>query len=180
MPKRSKVGALPADTREWLEAVLVSNQFGGYEELAAALAARGYQISKSALHRHGQQFERRLAAIKEATEAARVIAEHAQDDADDRSAAVMGMVQSDIFHILVDLQDADGDTDPAERLKLRARAAKSIAELSRASVNQKKWMTAVRARAEQAASKADKIARRGGLSAAAADEIRRPILGIAA
>ncbi len=118
MPKRSKVGALPADTRQWLEAVLVSNQFGGYEELAAALEARGYRISKSALHRHGQQFERRLAAIKEATEAARVIAEHAQDDADDRSAAVMGMVQSDIFHILVDLQDADGDTDPAERLKL--------------------------------------------------------------
>ncbi|MFO0206700.1 MAG: phage protein Gp27 family protein, partial [Betaproteobacteria bacterium] len=34
-------------------------------------------------------------------------------------------------------------------------------------------------RAEQAASKADKIARRGGLSAAAADEIRRAILGIA-
>ncbi len=36
----------------------------------------------------------------------------------------------------------------------------------RASVNQKKWMTQVRQRAEQAASKADKIARRGGLSAA--------------
>lgn len=180
MPRRSKVGTLPQDVRQFVDAVLAQNQFGGYDALAAALADKGFSISKSALHRYGAKLEKRLAAIKAATEAARAIADTATDDADDRSAAVMSMVQSDIFNILVDLQDAEDDVDPADRLKLRARAAKSIAELSRASVNQKKWMVQVRERAEAAASKAESLARKGGLSEEAAGQIRAAILGIAA
>ena len=177
MPRRSKVGTLPADLRAFVDAVLANNQFGGYDALAAALEEKGFAISKSALHRYGSRLEKRLQAIKDSTEAARAIAEHAADDADDRSAAVMSMVQSDIFNILVDLQDAEDD--PVDKLKLRSRAAKSIAELSRASVNQKKWMVQVRQRAEAAASKAESLARKGGLSETAAAQIRAAILGIA-
>lgn len=179
MPPRSKVGALPADVKQFVDAVLVGNQFGGYDALSAALAEKGFAISKSALHRYGSKLEKRLQAINDATAAARTIAEHAGDDADNRSAAVMSMVQTDIFNILVDLQDAEDDVDPSDRLKLRSRAAKSIAELSRASVNQKKWMVEVRARAEAAATKADSLARKGGLSEQAAAQIRAAILGIA-
>lgn len=179
MPRRPKVGGLPADIRAWLDAVLVANQFGGYIELEKALADKGISISKSALHRHGSKLERRLQAVKDSTEAAKALAAAATDDADDRSAAVMSMVQSDIFNILVDLQDSEDEVTPTDRLKLRARAATSIAELSRASVNQKKWMVEVRAKAEAAASKAESLARKGGLSEQAAAEIRRAILGIA-
>jgi Protein of unknown function (DUF3486) len=180
VPRRSAVGALPPDVRAFVDQVLVGNQFGGYEALASALAEKGYAIGKSSLHRYGAKLEARMQAVKDSTEAARAIADLARDDADDRSAAVMSMVQSDIFGILVDLQDAEGDVAPADRLKLRARAAKSIAELSRASVNQKKWMVEVRVRAEAAATKAESLARKGGLTEQAAAEIRRAILGIAA
>jgi len=180
VPRRSKVGKLPADIRGWLDAILVGNQFGGYVALEAALRAKGYAVSKSALHRYGSKLERRLQAIRDSTEAARAIAQTAPDEADDRSAAVMSMVQSDIFNILVDLQDSEDDVPHAERLKLRSRAAKSIAELSRASVNQKKWMVDVRSRTEAAAKKAESLARKGGLSEDSAAEIRRAILGIAA
>lgn len=180
MPPRSKVGSLPQDVRAFVDAVLANNQFGGYEALADALAEKGFAISKSALHRYGAKLEKRLQAVKDSTDAARAIAAQAGDDADERSAAVMSLVQSDIFNILIDLQDAEDDVDAADRLKLRARAAKSIAELSRASVNQKKWMVQVRSRAEAAASKAESLARKGGLSESAAAQIRAAILGIAA
>ncbi|HDW0747774.1 TPA: DUF3486 family protein, partial [Escherichia coli] len=53
------------------------------------------------------------------------------------------------------------------------------ATLSRASVNLKKFQSEVRARAQQAASNAEKIARKGGLSSDAVQALRREILGIA-
>lgn len=138
MARRSKIGDLPAEVRRWLNATLVEGNFAGYELLEGALKERGFQISKSAIHRYGQNMERRLAAVRASTEAARQIAEAAPDDADQRSAAVISLVQTDIFNMLLLLQEAEG-ADPENRLKLMSRAAKSIAEISRASINVKKW-----------------------------------------
>ena len=180
MPPPSKVDRLPLATRDWLNRALIARGFGGYSELAQALSDMGYEISRSAVHRHGQALERKLSAIKASTEAARLIAEAAPDDEDARSAAVISMVQTEMFDVLLALQDAeDADTDAAERVKLLARAAKSIAELSRASVNQKKWAADVQARAQAAAESVEKIAAKGGLSEQAVAAIRREILGIA-
>ena len=179
MPRRSKVGALPDDVRQFVDAVLVGNQFGGYDALAAALDEKGFAISKSALHRYGSKLEQKMNAVKTATEAARALAANVQDDAGDLSAATLGLVQSSLFDVLVNLGEAEEVDDPAERVKLLARAGKAITEASRASVNQKKWMVEVRARAEAAASKAESLARKGGLSEQAAAQIRAAILGIA-
>lgn len=101
------------------------------------------------------------------------------DDADLRSAAAMSLVQTEIFNVMVAMQEAGEETDPSERLKLMARAAKPLAELSRASVNQKKWEATVRDKVQSAADAAARIARKGGLTAASVDEIRKSILGIA-
>ncbi|ECE5264134.1 DUF3486 family protein, partial [Salmonella enterica] len=62
---------------------------------------------------------------------------------------------------------------------LLSKVAKNVATLSRASVNLKKFQSEVRARAQQAASNAEKIARKGGLSAGAVQALKREILGIA-
>ncbi|MGK4383427.1 phage protein Gp27 family protein [Ectopseudomonas oleovorans] len=58
MPPRSKVGQLPAKVKAWLDQALAENNFSDYEALSAELAGRGFAISKSALHRYGQNFER--------------------------------------------------------------------------------------------------------------------------
>lgn len=180
MPKRSKVSTLPPDVRAWLDRALAEGNFSGYEQLEKLLAGKGYTIGKSSLHRYGQQLEQKLAAVKASTEAARAIADAAPDDADLRSAAAMSLVQTEIFNVMVALQEAGEESNPEERLKLMARAAKPLAELSRASVNQKKWEAEVKARIAAAADAAAKIATKGGLSSAAVDEIRRSILGISA
>lgn len=181
MPAPAKIALLPEDVRQALDQRLVGNAFSDYHALAAWLAEQGYEIGKSAIHNYGQGLKRKLAAIKASTEAARLIAESSPDDEDRRSEAVMSLLQSEMFTVLVNLQDAeDEEEDSAARVKLLSTAARATAALSRASVNQKKWAQDVRNRAEAAAAAVDTIARKGGLSADTAAAIRREILGIAA
>lgn len=177
MAKRSKISTLPPDVRTWLDRALAAGNFSGYEQLEALLTEKGFTIGKSSIHRYGQQLEAKLAAVRASTEAARAIAEAAPDDADLRSAAAMSLVQTEIFNVMVTLQEAN-NANPEERLKLMAKAAKPLAELSRASVNQKKWEAEVNGKVKAAADAAERIAKKGGLSATSVAEIRRSILGI--
>lgn len=179
MGRRSSINALPEDVRRWLERALLDQDHEGLAALEEALRERGYQVSRSAIHRYGQKIERRYAAIKASTEAARMLTEGAADDQDARSEAVIALVQTELFESIVNLQEAqDDDTDPSERIKLLSSAAKNIATLARASVNQKKFRHDVQERVEAAANAAEKIATKGGLSAQAVDALKREILGI--
>jgi hypothetical protein len=184
MARQSAIDALSPPDREWLNRQFMDKGFCGYEEIAALLAERGYSVGKSSIHRYGQKLERKLAAVQASTHAAMLIAEAAPDDADQRSNAVLSLIQTEIFNALVDFQEAT-DTDsedvmsPADRLTLLAKAGKGIADLSKASVNQKKWQIEIREKTEKAAEAVASIVKKGGLSQAASDEIKRQILGIA-
>lgn len=179
MARRSNIDGLPEDVRRWLERALAENNFSGYQALEEMMRERGYSISKSAIHRYGQKIERRFAAIKASTEAARFLTEGAADDQDARSEAVIALVQTELFESIVNLQEADDEgLSPEDRIGLLSSAAKNIATLARASVNQKRFRLEVQARVEAAASAAEKIAKKGGLSPEAAAEIRKSILGI--
>lgn len=180
MPRREKIATLSPEIRAWLEAELVKRGFGGYQQLEKLiLAEHDIKIDHSTIARYGKKLERKLDAIRASTEAARSIAAAAPDDADLRSAAVMSLVQTEIFDVLVNLQEAsDDDVDQVTRVKLLSQAAKNIATLSRASVNQKKWQSEVAARVQAVADRAADVARKGGLSANAVETIRREILGI--
>lgn len=181
MARRNSVDQLPKAVRDWLDKSLVEGNFSGYQLLEEAMREKGFAISKSAIHRYGQKIERRFAAIKASTEAARMLTEGAADDQDARSEAVIALVQTELFESIVNLQEAtDEDIDPAQRIALLSSAAKNIATLSRASVNLKKFQVEVRSRAEAAAANVEKIAKKGGLSAESVEQLRREILGIAA
>lgn len=179
MPRRPAIDLLPDDVRAELDRRLVASGFGGYVALEAWLGDQGFEIGKSQIHRHGQALEEKLSAIRASTQAAAAIAEAAPDDADQRSAAVISLVQTEVFNVLVGLQQAEAEEDPTARIKLLSKVAKSVAELSRASVNLKKFQTTVADRVRAAADAIEKKARKGGLSAATVDEIKREILGIA-
>lgn len=180
MARKRAVDGLPPEVRAWLDKALMQDNFSGYALLEEALKERGHQISKSALHRYGQKIERRFAAIKASTEAARLLTEGAADDQDARSEAIIALVQTEMFEGILALQEATEEgVDPKERLNLLSAAAKNIATLTRASVNLKKFQTEVRARTEAAAANVEKIAKKGGLSADSVAALRREILGIA-
>jgi hypothetical protein len=145
MPPPSQIALLPEEIRAELDQKLIRMAFSGYYDLSAWLAKYGYEIGKSAIHVYGQGLKRKLAAIRASTEAARLIAEAAPDEEDRRSEAIMSLVQSDMFSMLVALQEAE-DADPAERVKLLSTAARAIADLSRASISQKKHAATVQAK----------------------------------
>ncbi|MCY1301166.1 hypothetical protein D9M70_507600 [compost metagenome] len=170
MPPRSKVATLPPEVKAWLDQALADSNFSGYDALVEELAGRGYAISKSALHRYGQDFEERLSALRMASEQAKAIVIAAPDDEGSVNEALMRLVQEHLFKLLM---SEDGKID-------LPKVAKAVAELGRASVVQKKWAAEVRTKAEAAASQVEKIARKGGLNAETVAEIRREILGVAA
>ncbi|MDO9625154.1 MAG: DUF3486 family protein [Pseudomonas sp.] len=169
MPPKSKVLALPAEVKAWLDQALIENNFSQYEALSSALAERGHSIGKSALHEYGQNFEDRLSALRTASEQAKAMVAAAPDDEGAVNEALMRLVQEQIFNSLM---AQDGKVD-------LPKVAKAVAELSRASVVQKKWQTEVRTKAEAAAQAVEKIAQKGGLSADTVAEMRREILGVA-
>lgn len=147
MPPPRKVDLLPDEVRRELDQKLISNGFSGYHALSEWLAELGYEISHGPLGQHGLALKKKLAAVKASTEAAKLIAEAAPDDSDQRSEAVMSLVQTEMFNVLVSLQEAAEEEDDAmARMGLLSKAAKAIAEVSRASVNQKKHAALVRAK----------------------------------
>lgn len=170
MPPRSKVASLPKSVKNWFDKALVENNFSDYEALAEELANRGFSISKSALHRYGQDFESKLSALKMASEQARAVVAAAPDEEGAVNEALMRLVQEHLFKLLM----TDGDKMDLPKV------AKAVAELGKASVVQKKWQAEFREKAEAAASRIEKIAKKGGLNQATVDEIRREILGMAA
>lgn len=178
MSRRAKIKTLPVDVRDQLDREIVRRGFSGYAELEKWLGGLGISIGKSSIHRYGANLERKLSAIKASTEAAKLIAAEAPDDADQRSGAVISMIQTEVFDVLVALQEAE-DADPLKRAKLLAQLAKNIGTLTRASVHQKKHELEIRSKAEAAADKVARLAKRGGMSAGTVETIKREILGIA-
>ena len=179
MAKRSSVELLPTDIRHELERKLAENGFGNYTALAEWLHTQGYEISRSAVHRYGSKIQKRFANIKASTEAARLIAEGASDEADTRSEAVIAMLQTEVFDALIAIGELDdGELDDVARLDLMGKVAKNIAPLMSASTRLKEYQAKLQVKITQTASEVAKVVKKGGLSDETADEIRRKILGI--
>lgn len=169
MVKRSKIESLPGAVKGWLDSALVEGNFSGYEQLEAELKQRGFDIGKSSIHRYGQGFEERLAALKTSSEQARAVVMAAPDNEGAVNEALMRLVQEHLFKLLM---SEGGEFD-------LPKVARAVADLGRATVTQKKWQAEVRDKARDAAEAVTQVAKKGGLSAEAVDTIRREILGIA-
>ena len=146
MAPPSKVSLLPDEVRREFESRLIRGAFAGYEQLSDWLATQGYEIGKTALHKHGQKLKRRLEAIKASTQAAQLLAESAPDEAGALSSAVLSLVQTEMFELLVSLQEVDDAEDAGARVKLLGNAAHAMADLARASLKQKEWAAGIKAK----------------------------------
>lgn len=171
MPQRSAVSQLPAEVREALDQRLIRGGFRDYSGLAEWLSEQGYEISRSAVHRYGAQFERRLAALKVATDQARAIAEASADDEGAMNEALIRLVQTKTFEILRALEEDDAP----ESLP---RIGRMVADLSRASISQKKWAAEVRERMRAKFDELEAQAKGRGLDAATLKHVREAIYGL--
>lgn len=170
MPQRSKVLTLPDNVKADLNNRLISGGFAGYEALSEWLISEGYEISKSALHRYGTEFEQRLGAIRVATEQARAVVDAAGDDAGVKSDALMALVQEKAFQALVRMEEP-GDMSLAS-------LGRMVADLSRASIAQKRWMAEIKQKTAAAAENVEKNLA-GAIDEETLRRVREEIYGIA-
>jgi hypothetical protein len=140
MAQRSKVITLPEETLAELNKKLVAGKFCDYTALAEWLQSQGFAISRSSLHRYGQEFEERLAAISLATEQAKAVAEAAGDDENAMNEALIRLVQTKAFEALTAAKNAES----------LPKMGIMISKLSKASVDQKKWMREIKDKAATA------------------------------
>ena len=167
MARKSSISRLPAEIKSYIEAMLATGA-QTLDELIADLQGRfpaaataGDLPSRSAVGRYGQKLERRLAAIRASTEAAKLIQAQAGDDRDARSEALTALVQTELFEAILQLQEADDpEADAGERVGMLSAAAKNIATLTRSSVNLKEFQAkaATQARRELLEEQAAKLA----------------------
>jgi len=154
MPRRSAILTLPAEVKAWLDGALVEGNFSGYEALEEALKERGHEISKSAIHRYGQDFEERLKTLRLVTEQARAVVEHSPDDEDAVNQALVRLTQEKLFGVLMDIK-VDPETIDLSKL------TRSISDLSRASITVKRYAAETRAKIGAALNDLDSQAREG-------------------
>jgi hypothetical protein len=140
MPARSKIKCLPEDIRAELNRRLQASAFSGYSALEVWLQELGFEISRSAIHNYGQEFEEKIFAIKVATEQAKAVVEAAGDEEGAMSEALIRLIQKKAYDVLIKTQD-DANLPKMGTM---------IARLSHAAVSQKKWMAEVKGKAKQA------------------------------
>jgi uncharacterized protein DUF3486 len=175
MGRRAKVKMLPEKERVELNRYLVEHGFGNYEMLSRLLSEHGFRISRSALQRWGSGFERKLDAVELASAQAREVIAASPDTEGAFGDALVRLVQSEIFKVLVECKGQIEKPD-------LARIARAVSDLGRTTVRQRKWAEDVRVRLESQKRAADgqigEVAREHGLSPQAAQEIRQILLGI--
>ncbi len=182
MPPPSKIDQLPAEIRQELDRRLIANGFGGCVALSGWLQEQGYEISKTAVGERNLRLKRRLAAITASTEAMKMVADAAPDESDDRSNAIISLLQTDMFEALVEFQEAAAEDSEeitaADRIALYSKAAKNIATLTRAAVARNKWAAETREKLDAARRDVQELASKGGISEEAMAAIDRRLQGV--
>jgi hypothetical protein len=168
MPRIGAIQRLPRSIRSDLDEEIIHCLFGVYTGIAEWLSERRYKVSRNAAHRYGRKLKAKHEEIKRSVEHAVALAEAIKDDGGDLGNPLTALVQTKLYNVLVDGVES---SDLPE-------LASAAAQISRAGVDAKKWRLEAKERAFKAAGKAEKIAKSGGLSREAAQEIRKQILGI--
>ena len=178
-PHKGKIKRLPPELRAEFDRRLVEGAFSDYRGLARWLHGHGYYISHTALARYGRALDRKLEALKLATEQARAVVEAAGAADDTINEGLMRLVQGDLFRVLVELKEVD-----PEKIDVNA-LARNVASICRASVQMRRAAEEMRLgigrrvlAAERKVVAAARKGSHGGLSAAAEKRIRAALLEI--
>jgi hypothetical protein len=177
-----KIDQLPKDLKSELDRRLADGSFRSSRVLSSWLGKNGFSISRQALNEYGKKFDRRLDAIRLATEQARIVCEQFKDDDVDMQTALLRLVQTRLFNVLTAVNEKTANGHPKKGSDRIAPVnitalANSVSGLARAEAENRKW--AERAReAVAAATKKLNQAGEKGLSPRAADQIRAVLMEI--
>jgi len=179
--KTWKIKKLPPDLKEQLDQMLIGGTLHSCRQLSKWLGDNGFEISHAAIHKYGQKFERRLDAIRMATEQARIVCEQFKDDDAQMQGALLRLVQTQLFEVLTAAHEKEkgsaaqpGETVAPVNITALAR---SVSGLVRAETEHQRWAERMRAGVVAVEEKVEE-ARAKGLSPEAADQIKAVLMEI--
>lgn len=167
MPARSRVAGLPEDIRKELDRRLIGSGFSSYSDLYEWLTGQGYGISRSAIHRHGREVERRIERVRIATEEAKAIEKIVEDGGE--SVTFSTLVQCQVMLHDIATAAETGDVTAA------CQQARALADLVRAGISLRRERRKALA---EAAGRVDDVARKAGLPEDVEAAIRAAIEGL--
>jgi len=170
-----RIKQLPPEVRAELNDRIVKHNFASYRELKIWLRQHGCLIATVAVQRHANKLENRLDAVRLATDQARAVVKAAGDDDVDINEALLRLVQQHLFTVLVELNGVD-----LNRANLPA-LARSVGDLARASILQRKSTEEMRTRVADKVAAAQKLLAKAaarGLSEAGAAQIKDALMKI--
>ena len=175
MPRRPRKTAknreeLPPEIREQVDRLLVEGG-SSMEEIRDFVAAQGYDFSRTAFARYGNDFLAAYTRLRVIEDKSRVLA--------GASGANEGLLLEEAASKLFARQIIEAQLAGEIDLAALPRLLSDFAKLQASTVLREKMKREFQRRVEKAAEEVSKDAAGKGLSEAAAEEIRRKILGIA-
>jgi hypothetical protein len=183
MAPRSAIAKLPEAVLEELNKKLIDQAFSDYEGLAVWLQGQGYQIGKTAVWQHGAglqaKMEKSLSRARERMEIAKAL----RGASDDEKAALMEANEMVAMDQIMDMFEEVSSLEIGDRMAAVPKLVRAIADLNRSAIGSAKWKrefeAEIRKQAmEEAASKAEEVARRNGLSSEMISAFKREMLGV--
>jgi hypothetical protein len=179
MTSQTKHESIPPALREELDRKLGQGGLQNAGQLDEWLSAKGCEIRKLGSARRSKRIDRKLEAVRLATEQARAIVSATPDDEGAMNDALIRLIQQIDFNILVELDEAG-----LEGIEPKALAAvtRSVASLARAQMQHRRWTLELREKLQgqlgAARERVSEAVRCGGLTADAAERIRNALLDI--
>jgi Protein of unknown function (DUF3486) len=175
---RSKIAKLPVMVRDAIIAALDDGK--SYDEITTAIQAMGADVSRSAVHRFGQQHQRVIDRLKGHREIAQAMAMDLKALADDRQ----GRLAIEMLQLLISrasMQAVNEDDEKSldgKELYFLSQAMKSVQQASTIEVDREAKIRA--AALKEAAHAVEAVGRERGLTAETVQAIRSRILGVKA
>ena len=180
-PKTWKIKRMPRDLKEQLDRMLSEGEMHTSLQLRKWLGNNGFEISRRCIDDYRHNFERRLDSVRLATEQARQVCEQFKDDDTRMQGALMRLVQTRLFEVLVVANEKETSrkkrTSPTVAAVNVAALARCVSGLVKAETEHQRSAERMRAGVAAAGKKIDE-ARAKGLSKDAADQIRAVLLEI--
>jgi Protein of unknown function (DUF3486) len=180
-PKTWKIKRMPRDLKQQLDKFLSEGTMHTSLQLRKWLADNGFEISSRCIADYRHNFERQLESIRLATEQARIVCEQSKGDDAQMQGALMRLVQTRLFEILVVAKEKETSgkkrTSPTVAAVNVAALARCVSGLVKAETEHQRWAERTRAGVAEAEKKVEE-ARAKGLSKDAAEQIKAVLMEI--
>lgn len=129
---RCRVDDFPADARDQLESMLRDVRYT-YEDIVEAMADRGLEISRSAVHRYSMRTNAAAARLKKSAEMTRQLIQQVKDNQDLEATEVATALLMDGLTRRMATAEEDFDSMPVEK------AGKLLVQVQRSAVIKEKY-----------------------------------------